>query len=112
MLKLLALLLRTSRRIALLSLLAGFLSGMSSAALVALINTLLHSRAPTAAVFIFGFAGLMLVMFVSTVCSQVILVHLAQGALFDLRLRLSRRLLATPLRQLETLGPHRLLAVL
>src|SRR2546429_508003 len=48
MLKLLALLLRTSRRIALLSLLAGFLSGMSSAALVALINTLLNL--PTACI--------------------------------------------------------------
>lgn len=112
MLKLLALLLRASRRMAVLSLLAGGLSGMSSAALVALINVLLHSRTPTAGIFIAGFVSLMLVMFVSTVFSQVILVHLAQGALFDLRMRLSRQILATPLRRLETLGPHRLLAVL
>jgi len=112
MLKLLPLLWRTSRRIAMLSLLAGCLSGMSSAALVALINALLHSRTPTAGIFIAGFVGLMLVMFVSTIYSQVILVQLAQGALFDLRMRLSRRILATPLRHLETLGPHRLLVVL
>jgi len=112
MLKLLALLLRASRRIALLSLFVGCLSGLSSAALVALINTLIHSRTPTAGIFIAGFVGLLLVMFVSTVASQVILVHLAQGALFDLRLRLSRQILATPLRQLETIGPPRLLAVL
>jgi putative pyoverdin transport system ATP-binding/permease protein len=112
MLKLFALLLRASRRIAILSLLVGCLSGMSSAALVALINSLIHSPTPTATTFVWGFVALMLVMFISTVGSQVILVHLAQGALFDLRLRLSRRILATPLRHLETLGPHRLLAVL
>src|SRR5689334_2081469 len=112
MLKLLALLLRTSRRIAILSILAGCLSGFCSAALVALINILIHSPTPTAASYVFGFVILMVVMFASTVGSQVILVHLAQGALFDLRMHLSRRILATPLRQLETLGPHRLLAVL
>jgi len=42
----------------------------------------------------------------------MLLTHLGQEALLDLRLRLSRQILAAPLRRLEEIGPHRLLAVL
>ncbi len=110
--KLFKLLFQASRRVAFFSILGGALSGASTAALVALINAVLNSPTPNSPVFIAGFVGLVAVMFGSTVWSQVLLVELAQSAIFDLRLHLSRSILATPLRHLESMGAHRLLAVL
>lgn len=110
--KLLKLLLRTSRRITFLAILTGALCGASTAGLVALINAILNSPTPTAASFIWLFVGLLGLMFSLTIWSQVLLARLAQSAVFDLRMYLSRRILAAPLRHLETLGAHRLLAVL
>jgi putative ATP-binding cassette transporter len=42
----------------------------------------------------------------------MLLNKMGQDALYDLRLGLCRQILGAPLRQLETLGPHRLLAAL
>jgi len=110
--KLFKLLFQASRRVAFLSILGGVLSGASTAGLVALINAVLNSPTPNSPLLIAGFVGLVVVMFGSTVWSQVLLVELAQKVIFDLRLHLSRRILATPLRHLESMGVHRLLAVL
>lgn len=105
-------LLRSSRLMILLSILVGIVSGISSAALIALIHRALSLEAATAAGLVWGFIGLGLVRFVSGVASEVFLIYLAQNAVFKLRLQLSRRILATSLRQLEELDSHRLLASL
>lgn len=110
--KLILHLIRTSRRTALLSILAGTLSGASTAALVALINTVLSSEPGTAREYLPLFLALLVALIGLTIWSQILLVQLAEGSIYEVRLQLSRQILATPLRELERLGPHRLLAVL
>ena len=44
--------------------------------------------------------------------SQFVLIDLAQDSVYQLRMRLSQRILSSPLQQLEALGPSKLLAVL
>lgn len=105
-------LLRSSWVLLALAVLTGCLSGASSAGLIALINGTLSSSASLKASVIWSFAGLCLLLVMGSFASQVLLIHLSQGAVFDLRLFLSRRILASPLRRLEEVGAHRLLATL
>lgn len=109
---LIRLLLKTSGLTVLLAMLTGFLSGTSSAGLIALINTALTSTKPTLSSLGAIFAGLCLVMLISTVISQVLLARLSEGAIFDMRIILSHRIIACPLHQLEEIGAPRLLATL
>lgn len=110
--KLIRHLIRASRRTAILSIVAGALCGASTAGLVALINVILNSETPDARTYLPIFVGLLLALIGLTVWSQILLIRLAEGSVYELRLQLSRQILATPLRTLETLGAHRLLAVL
>jgi putative pyoverdin transport system ATP-binding/permease protein len=94
----------------------GSISGMGSAAAIALINrsisqiTPAHPQAPSE--LLWGFAGLVVVSLVTTLVSQFLLAQLAQDAIYKLRLRISGWILASPLRHLEELGTSRLLATL
>ncbi|MFG6097781.1 cyclic peptide export ABC transporter [Leptothoe sp. ISB3NOV94-8A] len=89
---------------------AGLISGGCSARLIALINTAIQQNIPQS--LLVPFAGLTLLVLFSGSLSQFLLIDLAQDSVYQLRLNLSRRILAAPLRQLEHLGPNRLLAVL
>ncbi|ESA33416.1 cyclic peptide transporter [Leptolyngbya sp. Heron Island J] len=109
---LLFLLLRTSPMAMAIAILAGGLSGGGSARLVALVNEVIAGRQATTAQFFWGFLGLLAVVLVAGYLSQLLLIRLGQGALFNLRLMLARQLLDCPLRQLEALGSHRLFASL
>lgn len=110
--KLISFLFRSSRLMIVLSILVGMVSGISSAALIALIHRTLSLERATAAALAGAFIGLALVKFTSGVAAEVLLVYLAQNAILKLRVQLSRRILATSLRQLEELDSHRLLAAL
>ncbi|HEV2145778.1 MAG TPA: cyclic peptide export ABC transporter [Longimicrobiaceae bacterium] len=111
--KLLSLLLGHSRGVMLLALLAGVVSGAANAGLLALINTALHQDRPwTDPRLVGGFVGLCLSLPVTRAISSYLLATLGQKTVLHLRLQLSRKILAAPLRQLEDLGPHRLLASL
>jgi putative ATP-binding cassette transporter len=105
-------LLRASRLMILLATLVGIISGLSSAALIALIHRALSADADTTATLVWGFFGLGLVRFTSGIAAEVLLVYLAQDAVIKLRLGLSRKILLTSLRHLEELGAHRLIAAL
>lgn len=59
-----------------------------------------------------AFAGLAIVALVTSIISQLMLIQLAQQAIFQLRLSLSRQILASDLAHLEKLGTPRLLATL
>ena len=61
---------------------------------------------------VWGFTGLCLVVLLSRIASEVLLTHLGQGTIFALHMHLSRQILAAPLRHVEELGAHRLLATL
>ncbi len=93
-----------------LAILTGIISGICSARLIALINTAISQN--TTQSVLFSFAGLAILAFITGSLSQFLLVDLAQNSVYQLRLRLSQRILASPLRQLEQLGPSRLFAVL
>ncbi|HEY9730112.1 MAG TPA: cyclic peptide export ABC transporter [Chroococcales cyanobacterium] len=109
---LIGLLLRTSRLTVFLVFITGLLSGGARVQLIAVINNIInHTGSPKTNSF-WGFILLLLVVLISSVASQVLLVQLAQGTLFKLRMLLSRRILACPLRQLEEIGIHRLLTTL
>jgi putative ATP-binding cassette transporter len=103
--------LQHSRRLVMLSLLAGMISGACSAVLLAVINVMLKANGSAANSLIVVFIGLCILLPLSKFVSEILLNSLGQNALHTLRIELIRQMLAAPLRHLEQLGPHRLLAV-
>ncbi|MEL6161605.1 MAG: cyclic peptide export ABC transporter [Cyanobacteria bacterium J06627_32] len=99
---------------------SGLASGLCSAMLLAQINTAISAAPNLGAAItarsaqspIVPFAGLALLSLGTGALSQFLLIDLAQDSVFQLRMRLSQRILAAPLQQLEALGPSKLLAVL
>lgn len=104
------LLLRSSWISVVIAVLAGLVSGISSASLIALINTAIEQGTPRS--LILPFAGLALLALVTGAISQFLLIDLAQDSVYQLRMRLSQKILSSPLQQLEALGSSKLLAVL
>ncbi|MGK7877115.1 MAG: cyclic peptide export ABC transporter [Xenococcaceae cyanobacterium] len=95
------------------AIITGFLSGGSSAGLIALLSRAMSSGTTSSIPSIaLGFLGLALVALVTSIISQVALISLSQDAVFQLRLRLSRQILSSELSHLEQLGTPRLLATL
>ena len=110
--KLITYLFRVSRSTVILAIGFGVLSGAASTGLLALISTALgHGKDDPQALF-WGFAGLCVLLPAFKFTADWLLVRLGQEAVFKMRVRLSRQILASPLPQLEKLGPHRLLAAL
>src|ERR687896_1952866 len=105
-------LIRASRNILILAILAGIISGVSSAGLIAIISMTLTQPKLSLGWLAAGFAGLGLVVLSFSVLSQTLLNRLSQGAILELRMRLSRSILASPLRRLEEQGMPRLMAAL
>jgi putative ATP-binding cassette transporter len=110
--KLIAFLLKYSRRVVLLAVLAGIVGGACNTGVLALINASLNGGANSPSRLILAFIGLCVTLALTRTISEVLLARLGQGALFDLRMQLSRQILAVPLRRLEEVGAHRLLAAL
>lgn len=105
------LLLRASWSLVAIAVFTGLLSGACSARLIALINNAANGGTQTTT-SILSFVGLAAVVLISGLVSQILLIRLSQGVIFDLQIRLSRRILSTSLRHLEQLGAPRLLATL
>ncbi len=112
MLKLIYFLLRNARVTVVLAVIAGLIGGAASAGLIALINLSLARQAGIGTPLFWAFVGLCLLVPVARFISGFLLVRLAQRAIFDLRLGLSRRIVAARLRSLEEVGSPRLLASL
>jgi putative ATP-binding cassette transporter len=110
--KLFKFLVQTSWQTVAIAVLTGFISGGSSAGLIALISRALNlsGGAASLSTLAWCFVGLALVALVSSIISQIMLIHLAQKAIFQLRLNLSQQILGTELAHLEKLGAPRLLA--
>ncbi|MEH2432393.1 MAG: cyclic peptide export ABC transporter [Nostoc sp.] len=106
-------LLRSSWGMVAIAIATGFLSGGSSAGLIALISHAASSGSSSRLTsIIWGFAGLAIVALITSIISQVMLIRLSQNAVLQLRMRLSRQILASELSHLERLGNPRLLATL
>jgi len=91
---------------------AGIISGVASTSMMALITQILTERGSRTALLTGLFIALCMVLPVFRFISQMLLINLTQQSLLALRLRLTRSILSAPLRHLETVGPHRLLATL
>ena len=111
--RLLRFLLRRNRGTLVWMILAGALAGLFSAALLAVINQALQSRADlTITTLAAAFIGLMLGKIATSFVSQVLLVRFSQQTVLELSIELSERLLRAPLRVLEARGSGRLLSTL
>lgn len=110
--RLFSFLLRVSPATVVLAIMAGIVSGASSTGLLAVIGSSLNRDTFRPGTALWAFIGLCLLMPLARFCSDYLLCRLGQKAVYDLRIRLSDQILATPLRQLEKIGPHRLLATL
>ena len=96
-----------------LAILTGMLSGISSAALIALISRSINQALGDQAIALLAsFGGLVVVALITSIVSQILLVRISQDAVFKMRLRLIRQILQTDLHQLEEIGGPRLLASL
>lgn len=91
---------------------AGAVSGLGLAGLIAMINTALATPRHDAVRLMPAFVALCLCVFVARALSEAVLVRLSQTLVAELRKLLARRILASPLRDLESHGHHRLLAAL
>ncbi len=101
-----------SRVVLAISSLAGVAGGFASTVLIALTAAILNRGGSPPPLYAGAFLGLCALLPVSRFLSQLLLLHVSQRALLALRVRLSQRVLAAPLSQLESLGAPRLLATL
>jgi putative ATP-binding cassette transporter len=111
--KLITFLLRRSRGIVVLAVLAGVVSGLCSVGLLRLTHEALEQiRTTSPAPLAWRFVGLCLGVLIAKIVSQSLLINLSRRNVSRLCRQLSERILATPLRQLEEIGTARLLATL
>ncbi|MDJ0733351.1 MAG: cyclic peptide export ABC transporter [Nostocaceae cyanobacterium] len=106
-------LLRSAWGMVAIAIFTGFLSGGSSAGLIALIASAASTNPGSSlATTIWGFIGLAIVALITSIISQVMLIRLSQNAVLQLRMDLSQQILSSELSHLEELGNPRLLATL
>src|SRR5678816_3288857 len=110
--KVISVLLSYSRRTIILAVFGGIVTGACNAALLAIIHGALTAGREASPNLLWGFIALWIILPISRIASQVTLSHVVHTAVYDLRMHLSRQILGAPLRQLEEVGPHRLLASL
>jgi putative ATP-binding cassette transporter len=104
---------RHSRGAAALAVAAGVLSGAANAGLLALVNTALFRPRPWEDTrLVAGFVALCVLLPLARGVSSYLLSVLGQRTVLRLRMELSRKMLAAPLRRLEEVGSPRLLVAL
>ena len=104
-------LLRQSRKLLTLATVTGLMSGFAGASLIGLIGKGLSGSALPASLAL-SFFGLCVVFLIARCCSEISLMHLAQNAILGMRIDLSRKLLATPVKKLQAMGKPELLVIL
>lgn len=108
----LKLLLRHSWPLTLLASLAGAVSGVAGAMLIGAVSRAAGAGATPDSALAWSFAGLCLLSFVSKTGADTALLYLSQSAVHNMRMTLSRQLLATPLPTLQRIGKAELMAIL
>lgn len=106
------LLVRNSWLTLVLAIVMGSASGGCSTLLLVQINKGINSNYLPNNQLLISFIGLALITIFSSILAQYLLVKLSQSAVYKLRLRLSERILASPLRNLEQLGASQLFTTL
>lgn len=103
-------LLKVSPRIVVLAIIASVLAGVTNTLLLAVISSALTGGDGRAGSLVWTYAALVISMLICRVGAMLVLSRLTLSYTLGLRMRLCRQVLATPLRKLEQLGPHRVLA--
>jgi putative pyoverdin transport system ATP-binding/permease protein len=88
------------------------LSGSSGIALLGLASMVLQGRLVSKEVVLWSFVGLCFLLPLCRFAAEILISRMAQQAVFDLQMRLPRKIAGAPLRFLEEHGVHRLLVVL
>lgn len=110
--KLIKFLFKSSPLMVIAAIVAGVISGVSSTILLALIGKALTSLSSITPFQLKSFIALCVLVPIMRFISEGLLMRIGQVAVYKQRIQLSRRILAAPLRQLEKVGAHRLLAAL
>ncbi|HYG08847.1 MAG TPA: cyclic peptide export ABC transporter, partial [Pyrinomonadaceae bacterium] len=101
-----------SRSLVLLSIASGIIAGASSAVLIMMINARVVGIITSQATSVRLFIAFAVIALVATTASGLLATHLSQKTSFQMRMIICRRILDTPLRQMEKLGAHSVLAAL
>ena len=101
---------RYSRLMIVAAIITSFIAGVGYTLLIALIKSALAGGSLTKPALIWSFVAFCLAIPLCGFAAQMVLLYLTSRAAYELRIQLSRQILASPLRQLESLGPHKLLA--
>ncbi|MGY2973534.1 putative ATP-binding cassette transporter [Pantoea sp. PA1] len=90
----------------------GVLSGLAGSGVVNIISySVTHLKNSTLAISV-EFFGLCFLYFISKSISEVFIMRLTQDAVFKMRVELSKKLLATPYKQIQSIGSAKLLVVM
>jgi putative pyoverdin transport system ATP-binding/permease protein len=106
------LLLRNSWFSLILAIFMGAASGGGSTLLLAQINQGINSNNLASDRLLISFISLVFITILTSILAQYLLVKISQSAIYKLRLSLSQKILASPLRNLEQIGASKLLAAL
>lgn len=101
---------RHARTMIAVAILTSFIAGVGYTLLIALIKGALADGLLSQGRVIWPFVAFCLAIPICGFTSQMVLLYLTSKAGYELRIQLSRQILASPLRELETLGPSKLLA--
>jgi len=101
-----------SRRFLALAIVTGIISGAANTAMLAVINAALNRNSYPASTLALIFIGLCLIVPLMRIAAELLLARIGQEALYQLRMTLSRQILGVPLRRLEEVGVHRIMAAL
>lgn len=110
--KIIRLLLENSGKIFYLAAISSFISGVSSAGVIAVINQAIANLPNLSVWLLWLFISLCLILWISRFISWVLITRLSQEIIYDLRLKMTQRILNCPLQNLEILGSPKLLATL
>lgn len=102
---------KQSWKLLLVAILTGVISGVAAASLIAIISKGVAGRHPDSIMGL-SFFALCLFYLLTKSYSQISMLHLVQRATLQLRINLSAKLLATPMKHLHALGKSRLLVIL
>jgi len=100
---------RSSWLIIMLVLVLGIASGLGSATLIALINSTLSHRIGQIEL-LWDFSSLSVMVLLTNFLSHYLITRLSEKTICELRIKISRLILAAPYASLQKLGKHRLLA--
>jgi putative ATP-binding cassette transporter len=103
---------RHVRLLAALVIAAGVVNGLANTVLIGVVNHVINADAPPPAALAWLFVGVCVVLPGARFTAEYLLVYLTEKAALHLRMVMSQRILAAPLRKLEEVGSAGLLATL